>query len=83
MVSLEGGYKTIDISSSIFQPLEDAIHHQFIPALPGQVSSSPEVRKLLSLPTCLGGLNIVYRVDIAESQLKVLKDDYYTTEDDH
>ena len=27
--------RTIDISSSIFQPLEDVIHHQFIPALTG------------------------------------------------
>ena len=59
----------ISCSSSIFQPLEDSIHHQFIPALTGQVSSSPEVRKLLSLPNCLGGLNIVNPVEIAESQL--------------
>ena len=34
--------RTIDVSSSIFQPLEDTIHHKFIPALTGQVSSSPE-----------------------------------------
>ena len=59
---------TIDISN--FQPLEDAIHLQFIPVLTDQVSSSPEVRKLLSLPTRLGGLNIVNMVDIAESHLK-------------
>ena len=63
--------RTINISSSIFQPLEDAIHHQLIPVLTGQVSSSPEVRKLLSLPTRLGGLNIVNPVEIAESQLRV------------
>ena len=48
MVSLEGGYtwwETIDINSSIFQPLKDAIHNQFIPV---QVSSSPEVSFYLS-----------------------------------
>ena len=65
--------RTINISSSIFQPLEDAIHHQLIPVLTGQVSSSPEVRKLLSLPTRLGGLNIVNPVEIAESQLRASK----------
>ena len=65
--------RTIDVSSSIFQPLEDAIHHQFIPALTGQVSSSPEVRKLLSLPNYLGGLNIVNPVEIAESELMASK----------
>ena len=65
--------RTIEISSSIFQPLEDVIHHQFIPAITGQVSSSPEVRKLLSLPNRLGGLNIVNPVEIAESQLMASK----------
>ena len=59
--------RTIDIGSSIFQPLEDAIHNQFIPA---QMSSSPEVRKLLSLPTRLGGLNIINPVDIPDGHLK-------------
>ena len=65
--------RTVDISSSVFQPLEDAIHHQLIPALTGQVSSSPEVRKLLSLPTRLGGLNIANPVEIAESQQRASK----------
>ena len=65
--------RTIDISSSIFQPLEDVIHHQFISALTGQASSSLEVRKLLSLPTRLGGLNFVNPVEIAESTLKASK----------
>ena len=65
--------RTINISSSIFQPLEDAIHHQLIPVLTGQVFSSPEVRKFLSLPTRLGGLNIVNPVEIAESQLRTSK----------
>ena len=65
--------RTIDISSSIFQTLEDAIHRQFIPALTGQIPSSPEVRKLLSLPNRLGGLNIVNPVKIAESQLMASK----------
>ena len=65
--------RTINISSSIFQPLEDAIHRQLIPVLTDQVSSSPELRKLLSLPTRLGGLNIVHPVEIAESQLRASK----------
>ena len=57
----------------IFMARHPAIHHQFIPALTGQVSSSPEVRKLLSLPNRLGGLNIVNPVEIAESQLMASK----------
>ena len=65
--------RTINISSSIFQPLKDVIHHQLIPVLTGQVSSSPEVRKLLSLPTRLGGLNIENHIEIAESQLRASK----------
>ena len=65
--------RTIDISSSVFQPIEEAIHHQLIPALTGQVSSSSEVRKLLSLPARLGGLNIANPVEIAESQQRASK----------
>ena len=65
--------RTINISSSIFQPLEQVIHHQFIPALTGQASSSPEVRKLMSLPTRHGGLNIVNPVELAERQLSASK----------
>ena len=64
--------RTIDINSSIFQPLEDVTHLKFIPALTGQVSSSPEVRKLLSLLSHLGGLNLVNPVEIAESQLRTI-----------
>ena len=64
--------RTIDINSSIFQPLEDMTHLKFVPALTGQVYSSPEVRKLLSLPSRLCGLNIVNPVEIAESQLRTI-----------
>ena len=42
----------------------------FVPALTGQTSSSPEVRKLSSLPTRLGGLNIVNPVEMSEWQFK-------------
>ena len=42
----------------------------FVPALTGQTSSSPEVRKLSSLPTRLGGLNIVNPVEMLEWQFK-------------
>ena len=50
--------RTIDINCAIFQPLEDAINHHFIPALTGQASTAPGVRKLLSLQARFGGLNI-------------------------
>ena len=65
--------RTIDISSSIFQPLEYAIQHKIIPALTGQAASSPEVRKLLSLPAHRGSFNIVNPVEIAERQLNASK----------
>ena len=58
--------RTIDINCAIFQPLEDAINHQFIPVLTGQASTAPGVKKLLALPTLFGGLNIVNLVEIAE-----------------
>ena len=59
--------RTVDVSASIFQP---TIHNWYFPALTGQTSSSPEVRKLLSLPTCLCGLNIVNPVEMLQWQFK-------------
>ena len=56
--------------SAAFQPLEDAIHQQFIPALTGHAPCSTEMRRLLSLPTRNGGLNIV---NIAERQMNASK----------
>ena len=65
--------KTIDFGGPSFQPLEDAIHHQFIPVVTGQTPSTPEVRQLLSLPSRLGGLNIVNPVELAEWQIRASK----------
>ena len=58
-----------DISSSIFQPLEDAIYPQIHPSSNWSGVQLTR-RKLLSLPTRLGGLNTV---EITESQLKASK----------
>ena len=60
---------TISNTSPLFQPLEDAIHQQFIPPLTGQEPCSPEERRLLSLPVRLGGLNILNPGTIADREL--------------
>ena len=65
--------RTIDTESAAFQPLEDAICQQFIPTLTGHAPCSIEMRRLLSLPTHNGGLNIVNPVDIAERQVNASK----------
>jgi len=49
---------TIESVGPLLQPLEDAIHQHFIPALTGQEPCSKLERELLSLPYRLGGLNI-------------------------
>ena len=61
--------QTINNTSPLFQPLEDAIIQQFIPALTGQEPCSPEERRLLSLLVRLGGLNILNPVTIADREL--------------
>ena len=43
----------------LLEPLEQIICAKFIPALTGRDSPSPIERRLLSLPTRLGGLNII------------------------
>ena len=65
--------RTINNTSSLFQPLENAIHQQFIPALTGREPCSPEERRLFSLPTRHGGLDIVNPVAIAENELAASK----------
>ena len=60
--------RTLDVDSSIFQPLEDIIQMQFIPALTGHMPTSPEVRGLLSLPARLGGMNISNPTEIVDHQ---------------
>ena len=61
--------RSIDSPSSLFQPLEDAIHQELIPALTGREPNSPEERKLLALPVRHGGLNICNPVEMTETEL--------------
>ncbi len=61
--------RTTDNTSALFQPLEDAIHQHFIPALTVRAPCSADERKLLSLPARYGGLNIVDPVDTADREL--------------
>ena len=42
--------RTIESVGGFFQPLEEAIHQHFLPALTGQLTSSEVERDLLSLP---------------------------------
>ena len=49
--------RTIPDIGDLFQPIEDCIRNEFIPALVGRAVSDTE-RLLFSLPTKLGGLNI-------------------------
>ena len=60
---------SIDSPSSLFQPLEDAIHQELIPALTGREPNSPEEKKLLALPVRHGGLNICNPVEMTETEL--------------
>ena len=50
--------RTIESVGVFFQPLEEAIHQHFLPALTGRMPSSEVERELLSLPCRFGGLNI-------------------------
>ena len=52
----------------LFQPIERMITEKFIPALNGGRQFSTEERRLLSLPTRYGGLNIINPVEEASEQ---------------
>ena len=43
----------------MLRPLEEAIHHVFLPALTGQPAFNSNFREVLSLPVRLGGLGII------------------------
>ena len=43
---------------SLLQPIEDTVRHYFIPALTGRQAISDDERRIFSLPTRLGGLDI-------------------------
>ena len=51
----------------LFQPLEEAIRHNLIPALTGKIGISDLERNLLELPVCLGGLGIVNPTNTADT----------------
>ena len=60
--------RTIPSISSFFQPLEDAIHLELLPALTGRPASSSTERNLFSLPCRFGGLGVVNPTSICDSQ---------------
>jgi hypothetical protein len=60
--------RTVDNVGKLFQPIEDIITEKLIP-LTGRSHCSIEERKLLSLPTRYGGLNIVNPVEEVSLQL--------------
>ena len=51
--------RTVPHMHHLFQPLEEAIRHNLIPALTGKIGISDLERNLLELPVRLGGLGIV------------------------
>lgn len=53
---------------ALLQPLKDAIIEKLMPFLTGRNQCSAEERKLLSLPTRYGALNIINPVPEASSQ---------------
>ncbi len=57
--------RTVENIEKLFQPIEEIIIDKFIPALTGKSHCSVAKRKLLSLPTRYGGLNIVNPVEEA------------------
>ena len=59
--------------SALLEPLDDAISEKSIPALTGRTQCSHEERKLFSLPTRYGGLNIINLVFEVSSQFTASK----------
>ena len=57
--------RTISDIEDLLQPLENAIHQHFIPALTGRPPCSSSERDLLALPARLGGLSIRDPLDAA------------------
>ena len=62
-------YTIPDIEAE-FQPLEDAIRHQFLPAITGRQALSNAERELMALSVCLGGLGIPIPTRSAPSQFR-------------
>ena len=68
--------RTMNNIEELFQPIEDIITEKFIPALTGRSHCSIEDRKLLSLPTRYGGLNITNPVEEANLQFDASQKDH-------
>ncbi len=60
--------RTVPGIKDLFQPLEDALQKEFIPALTGRSAPADLERELLSLPAKFGGLGIINPVTSAESE---------------
>ena len=60
--------RTIPSSSDLFQPLEEAICHWFLPALTAGKGITDEERDLFALPSRLGGLGIPNPTKVAGQQ---------------
>ena len=61
--------RTVPDIAILFQPIEDCIRNEFIPALVGRAVSDNE-RLLFSLPTKLGGLNIPNPVRLCSKEFE-------------
>jgi len=60
--------RTVPGVEELFQPLEEAIRHQFLPALTGRDALSDTERALLALPARHGGLGIPMPTAVARRQ---------------
>ena len=60
--------RVTEIPQQLLEPLERAIQQSFLPALTGQAPPNPEVRRLLALPSRLGGLGITNPTTMPEEQ---------------
>lgn len=65
--------RTVEKVDELFQPIEEIITEKLIPALTGRSHCSIAERKMLSLPTRHGGLNIVNPVEEACHQFHASK----------
>ena len=60
--------RTVPGVEELFQPLEEAIQHQFLPALTGREALNDFERALMALPARHGGLSIPIPTAVARRQ---------------
>ena len=60
--------RSVENIDTFFQPLEEAINQNFVPALTGRGPGNPDEWKLVSLPVRYGELNIINRVTSADGE---------------